>query len=152
MTKDDFKSTAPLAGVIAAVVVVLGLGVAMFKSHHDASPAKVAAGVAVNVSLIQLIATPEKFDGRHVFVTGFLVNESGDRALYLSANDAINGLGNKIEVSFQGSPVPAGLQDGLNREYVALRGSFHDGSVPGIAGIDHLEERRGTSAPPPLGQ
>ena len=152
MNKDDIKSALPLAAVIAAVLMAIVAVVGLSKGHSGAAPAWVAPTTAVNVSLIQLIATPEKFDGRRVMVTGFLVNESGDRAIYLSANDAINGLENKVAVSFQASPVPTDMQDALNREYVSLSGLFHGGSTPVLDAIDHVEERHGPTQRPPLGE
>ena len=41
-----------------------------------------------NVSLVQLIATPEKFDKKCVHVIGILKSENKETALYLNKNDA----------------------------------------------------------------
>jgi hypothetical protein len=149
MNNTNFK----MGGVIAAV----GIGIAVASGFMGGGggadkPVRVASDVAVNVSLIQLIAAPEKFDGRRVMVSGFLVNEAGDCALYLSANDALNGLDNKIAVTFQNSMVPADVQDQMNREYIALRGLFKGGATPEIGDVDHIQERHGAVAPPPLGE
>jgi hypothetical protein len=148
----EIRRTAPLAAAIAVVLLAIVGGVPLFKGDRKAPAARVASDVAVNVSLIQLIAGPEKFDDRRIVVSGFLVNESGEHALYIGANDAINGLDNKITVNLRASTVPQDVQDQLNREYVALRGVFKGGSQPEISGIDYLVETHGAVKRPPLGE
>src|SRR5690349_16657717 len=44
---------------------------------------------AENVSLIQLIATPERFSGKHVNVTGFLHLGYEDASLYWKKGDSL---------------------------------------------------------------
>jgi hypothetical protein len=152
MSNTNFNNTNfKMGGVIAAVGIAIAVASGLMGGGAD-KPVRVASDVAVNVSLIQLIAAPEKFDGRRVMVSGFLVNEAGDRALYLSANDALNGLDNKIAVTFQNSKVPMDVQERMNREYVALRGIFTGGATPEIGDVDHVQERHGPITPPPLGE
>jgi hypothetical protein len=147
-----YKKVALLAGAIAVVLVAIVLAIPTLKPAEVPPPARVASDVAINVSLIQLISTPERFDGRRVVVSGFLVNEPDDQSLYLSANDAINGLDNKVGVRFLGTVVPAERLEQLNREYVAVRGMFKGGSQPEINTIDNLDERHGAVKRPPLGE
>jgi hypothetical protein len=56
------------------------------------APGGRAAGMAEDVSMVQLIATPEKFDGKFVRVNGFLnLGFEGD-SLYLHREDFVQGL------------------------------------------------------------
>jgi hypothetical protein len=80
------------------------------------------------VSLVQLLATPEKFDGKTVTVRGYLdsVGGRGDISahfLYLNREDAENMLGNAVVV------VPSHQmrrdEEKVNHMYVTLTGTFH---------------------------
>lgn len=87
-----------------------------------------AQGTSKHLSLIQLIATPDKFEGASVTVDGFLVME-GHRdlvatVLYLHKDDADNLLGaNSVHV------IPSEKmrqhEEQIDHMYVVLTGSFH---------------------------
>lgn len=78
------------------------------------------------ISLIQVLANPDKFDGQRLQVAGFFVHEEEDHALYLSADDATNGISNGgIELIFSGVNVPAEDLVHCNRKYVDMVGVFH---------------------------
>lgn len=87
--------------------------------------------VPQSVSLIRLIASPEKFDGKLVTVRGFLVADwSGHDnhavgVLYLYKEDADNDLGNSVLVI----PNEQMRRDAekINRMYVILTGTFRNG-------------------------
>ena len=95
---------------------------------------------AKSVNLIQIIATPQKFDQSLVRVRGYLVAVGGNGDiegwfLYLDREDASNLLGNEIAV------VPTEQmrrdKEKLNHMYVLLSGVFHavpaaDGSYGGV--------------------
>jgi hypothetical protein len=51
-----------------------------------------AAKIAEDVSIVQLLATPEKFNGKFVRVFGFLSLEFEGDALYLHREDYVQGL------------------------------------------------------------
>jgi hypothetical protein len=51
------------------------------------SAQKPIAPQPIGISMIQLIATPEKFDGKMISVVGFLAIETEDTRLYLSEED-----------------------------------------------------------------
>jgi hypothetical protein len=53
------------------------------------------------VSLVQLLSSPEKFDGKHIAVLGFLTIGQENNYLYLSKNDYDNALPNSIWVENQ---------------------------------------------------
>lgn len=78
------------------------------------------------VSLIKLIASPERFDQLRVGAKGFFVHEEEDYTLYLSAGDAQEGIyANGVELNFVGSKVPSSTVAALNRKYVRIVGRFY---------------------------
>jgi hypothetical protein len=72
----------------------------------------------IGVSMIQLIATPERFHNKAVRVTGFCHDEEEDTAIYLSTEDAnyLNGR-NALWVAALGN-------SGFNRKFVITEGIF----------------------------
>jgi hypothetical protein len=80
----------------------------------------------VNVTLVQLIATPEKFDGKLIRVIGFLRLEFEGDVLYLHREDYENAiLGNGIWVNT--TPEMTKKTKTLNMHYVLLEGIFSAG-------------------------
>ena len=78
---------------------------------------------AEDVSLIQLIATPERFNGKHVNVTGFLRLGYETASLYLSKQDYDNViLDNTVYIDV--TDEIAKNKDQLNLKYVRLQGTF----------------------------
>ena len=76
-----------------------------------------------NVSMVQLIATPEKFDGKMVAVIGFLRLEFEGNELYLHEDDYKNAISkNGIWVGTREVKWDA---DKLNMHYVLLVGTFN---------------------------
>ena len=99
----------------------------------------------LDASLIQLIANPDRYDGKPVRVLGFLHVEFEGTALYLSRDDA-NYLitRNGLWISFERSPGP---KSPVNRKFVLIEGTFdktlvgHMGSWSGgIRAIRRVEE------------
>lgn len=83
----------------------------------------VKAEEPVNVTLVQLIASPEKFDGKLIRVIGFLRLEFEGDVLYLHREDyeyAILGNGIWVEVT----PEMTKRKAKLNMHYVLLEGIF----------------------------
>jgi len=85
-----------------------------------------AQNTAQHTNLVQLLATPEKFDGALVTVRGFLV--MGDHrdlvahALYLSKDDADNLIGNSVLVV--ANDQMRRDEEKIDRMYVVLTGRF----------------------------
>jgi hypothetical protein len=80
----------------------------------------------IDVTLIQLIATPEKFDGKLIRVIGFLRLEFEGNVLYLHRKDYENALlGNGIWVDV--TPAMMKRTATLNTSYVLLEGVFSSG-------------------------
>jgi hypothetical protein len=83
----------------------------------------VRAAQPVNVTLVQLIANPEEFDGKLIRVIGFLRLEFEGDVLYLHREDyehAILGDGIWVDVT----PEMAKQKETLNMHYVLLEGIF----------------------------
>jgi hypothetical protein len=107
----------------------------------------------LSVSLIQLIATPDAFDGKHVRVKGFVKIEFEGTAIYLHREDAEqmltkNGLWLKVDLAtFEASPW-AQVKD----RYAIIEGRFSgkekghkglwSGGVENIIRMDSLKETR----------
>lgn len=83
---------------------------------------------SISVSLIQLIANPERYNGKPVRLIGFLRLEFEGNALYLHREDYERGLPNGIWVD-----VPRDLSKNenqiLNNQYVICEGIFRAGDL-----------------------
>src|SRR5438105_15964932 len=76
-----------------------------------------------DVTLVRLIANPEKFDGKLIRVIGFLRLEFEGNVLYLHREDYENAiLGDGIWVDV--TPVVTKQSATLNMNYVLLKGTF----------------------------
>jgi hypothetical protein len=85
--------------------------------------APIKAEEPVNVTLVQLIANPEKFDGKPIRVIGFLRLEFEGNVLYLHREDYENAiLGDGIWVDV--TPEITKQSKTLNLNYVLLEGIF----------------------------
>jgi hypothetical protein len=85
--------------------------------------APIQAQEPTNVTLVQLIANPEKFDGRMIRVIGFLRLEFEGDVLYLLREDYENALlGDGIWVDV--TPAITKQSATLNMNYVLLEGVF----------------------------
>jgi hypothetical protein len=74
----------------------------------------------LNISLIQLIANPEKYDGRKVVVKGFLTLKFESTLLYLDKENRENGLHkNSIWINIQSDPNSI-----YHEKYVTVVGTF----------------------------
>ena len=77
------------------------------------------------ISLINLIATPEKYHNKWVSVHGYLVFEFEGHAIYLSELDYKHGLGkNSIWVNMEDSIINKPFIDAHSYKYAILRGQF----------------------------
>lgn len=110
------------------------------ESESGVSTANQGAGVAVPsrpkpiaTSIVQLIASPDRFDGSDVLVGGYLYVEKGeevDATLVSSPDDAMRGLGVSVELAFsrcgEGAPnsMPAEDIGTHDRRFVRIRGKF----------------------------
>ena len=73
--------------IAALLVLFLVLPAAFRSSANPNSPQKPVGSQPTVVSLIQLIATPERFDGKMVSVVGFLGVDPEEARLYVNEED-----------------------------------------------------------------
>jgi hypothetical protein len=106
------KAIAVAAG--SALLLALLLVVAVWAQE----PGK--CGPATQVSLVNLIANPEKYDGKRVSVKGFLALEFEGNALYLHKEDFDNRL-YKNGLWYAGETLESKKYD---RKYVNIEGTF----------------------------
>jgi hypothetical protein len=76
------------------------------------------------VSMVQLIATPEKFDGKVVLVVGFLRLEFEGNCLYLHKEDYEHSI-TKNGLWVVRNPVINAKSEALNMHYVLVLGTFN---------------------------
>lgn len=90
------------------------------------------------ISLVQLIANPEYFDGARVAIAGYLTmddvqNEVAQGSLSLSRDDVVHGLGNAVSLSFSkcdaADEAPMKVEEAINHKlrYVRVYGKFASG-------------------------
>ena len=114
-----------LRAAIVAGLAILAAGVVLAQPTVGSD--------AIDVSLVNLIATPDKYDGKVVRVVGFLRYQFESQAIYLSEADAKRAVyRNSIWVSFSRAVsleapyqrrTPKSLVD-IDGEYVELEGIF----------------------------
>ena len=105
----------------------------------------VRAEAPIDVSIVQLIATPTAFDGKLVRVIGFIHLEFEGNELYLHKEDDTHSIYiNGIWVDLPRERMRASMS--LNLSYVAITGTFdsthrgHNGSTSGtITKIQNIE-------------
>ena len=79
------------------------------------------------VSLLRLVAVPERYDGIRVAVNGFFFCEPKYEVcgVFLSENDLHNGIGdNGIEINFYDTSLSASQRKGFSGHYVRIVGTF----------------------------
>ena len=77
-------------------------------------------GTPLDVSIVQLIATPEKFDGKIVRIVGFMCIAFEGDAIYLHREDFEQSLvRNALWVN-----LPEDRDESLSQKYVILEGTF----------------------------
>jgi hypothetical protein len=80
------------------------------------------------VSTIQLISTPERFEGKQIDTKGFFTYENENIAIYVNKLDADERVDfNSIEINFKNSKLPINLLKKLNRHYVRVIGRVEQG-------------------------
>ena len=129
---------------LSVAIVLAAIATAQETSPHVKLSRKMCLTCPTRVSMVQLIATPEKYDGQLITVEGYLSVEFEDFALYLSHDDYdhLNG-DNAVWVDFKPGILrgPAGVSPNENKvwqgEFVSVEGTFdanshgHMGSFAG---------------------
>lgn len=112
----------------------------------------------INTSLIQLIASPNEYDGKRVQIVGFVRLEFEGNAIYLHQDDDVHGiLKNGLWLNVEKLPKATRLQ--VDGRYVFVEGIFsmedrgHLGLWSGaLHDITRMEPRRNAPQPPPMGR
>lgn len=103
------------AFVILAILTISASGLA--QDQHPPLPI---------VSLVQLLSSPEKYEGKHVVVMGFLTIGQENNVLYLGKNDYDNALlPNSVWIELSEGMIKN--RNELNMKYVRIVGAFHQG-------------------------
>lgn len=134
-------------GAFVRILLLLSL----FLSSVTAS----AQGVE-DVSILQLIATPEKFDGKMILVIGFLRLEHEGNVLYLHEDDYKHGISkNGVWIVTTDEIRKRAAQ--LNMRYVLVKGTFkssdkghispNSGSITNITNVELWPPEKGISRP-----
>lgn len=81
------------------------------------------------LSIIQLIADPEKYDGNYVSIGGYLVlSREYENSLHLDENSYRSGMPNSIAIDFKSStPSIQNRAEELDRHYIIVAGHFKAG-------------------------
>lgn len=83
------------------------------------------------LSLIQLIADPDKYHGDYVSIGGYLaLSREIENSLYLDENSYRHSMPNSIAINFEGSPpeIKERAKE-LDRGYVIVAGRFKSGAT-----------------------
>jgi hypothetical protein len=87
-----------------------------------------------DISLITLIAAPEKYNGRHVRVQGFLNLEFEGNAIYLHKDDyELHFSKNAVWVNTAGTAADVINYKACNKHYVILEGTFSMDKRSGVS-------------------
>jgi hypothetical protein len=142
--------------MIGVPVLIFAVGfvvvVALSASSHADEPRD------MSVSLIQLIANPASFDGKRVLLTGYVVLESENTAVYLHESDARYG----IARSGLWLAMPLGGESHrarFHQRYVLIEGTFNarrrghlelfSGTLEDVGRFELVEPRPGPLTPAP---
>lgn len=116
------------------LLLLLSIGTA-----QSQEPISVRGKQVYFVSMLQLIVTPEKFDGKFVNVTGLLNLEFEGDAIYISRDDLENGV-RANSVTLKPTKDMLEQQKTLNHKFVLLEGKFLKGTQQGrIVEISRFE-------------
>jgi hypothetical protein len=117
------------AALMIAFVIIISLEAWQYISSLQSRP--VAGTEFERVSLVQLLANPERYNGGKIQAAGLLVYRGEQHALFLTSEDAENGISqNSIAVVL---PSPAYKQDELaqlNGKFISVKGTFNARGVP----------------------
>lgn len=84
------------------------------------------SGEMARPSMVQLLAAPQEFHGRQVQLTGYLVLEFENQALYMSESAAANDqFSESIWVTFAEGVLPDDGMQRYNRHMVMVEGTFN---------------------------
>jgi hypothetical protein len=136
---------------VIVLVIIAGLSNSSLAQVRQTDIPSVS--IVHDVSLIQLIANPEKYHGKHVQVVGYLNLEFEGDAIYLHQEDFVNNLiKNAFWVDFSERIKQEKKLADYNKKYVIIIGLFDmnlkghmslfSGEIKNITRLDKWVERR----------
>ena len=148
--------------LIISILMLLTLFSLFAQEHNDSTSVTVSALQNENVSVIHILANPDKYHNEEVIVTGYLHYKFEDYAIYLSKEHAdylLNEyalsirLGDSLTIEKLSDckyvQIPKENIKQLNCKYVSIKGTFnkhklgHLGAYHGsIENINHIYELR----------
>ncbi|WP_052476663.1 hypothetical protein [Nonlabens marinus] len=131
--------------ILTILFIVSVISTSAQKRNHSNDTLKVVSYKVTTVhevSLINLIATPEKFDGKSLSVKGFLQIEYESSRIYLNKADYEAGItSNSIWVNPDELSMKKILKNNCNGHYVVLDGKFRVNSDhSSIVGSGELDD------------
>ncbi len=127
--RQQHTRSAAAALTIMAVAVALLVGTVVVGTSFLLVPQSRDPKIPISdVSFVQLVATPELYDGKRVRVAGwFTQGEQESNALYLSHDDMILlNFTNGLLLEFHSDVnIPAQTFNDLDRKFVSVEGIFH---------------------------
>ena len=140
---------------IILLTLLIACGQKAIKSS-DSETTQLRESPLTVTSIVRLIATPDKFEGRQIMVEGFMNVEFEGNAIYLHKDDYENGLySNGLWISLTEDQEKEIDSLNLNKSYVLLEGTFnsdghgHLGLWSGeIINITEIKRQQG--GPPPI--
>ena len=128
----------PLCGVVCSAVLAVLATTSLGCGRSDEPSAAKALGKELpsDVSLVSLIAVPERYNKKKIRVTGFAVYEFEHTALYLTKEHWDYGSGQNAVWFVSGSEEISKRAGALNRSWVLLEGVFnseHHGHLSGFS-------------------
>lgn len=106
-----------------AIAVLFAVGCHTWRAPSPDSPSHVSPSPRPVVSLIRIVADPDRFSGQEVGVVGFLRIKDDSALLFVDEDDARNGLlVNAIRVSLP--PAMLSRSGEFTSRYVTVRGLF----------------------------
>ena len=137
-------------------VLLFGVGLVVF--FVAATSSRADDGRPEAVSLIQLIANPGSLDGKRVLLTGYVVLEADNKAVYLHESDAKFGIARNglwLDVPLGGDARRAQFHG----RYVLIEGKFNarrrghreafSGTIEDVGRFEVVEPRPGPLMPAP---
>ena len=123
--------------LMIAFFIILALEAWQYISSLRSRPASGAE--FERVSLVQLLATPERYDGAKVQAAGFFIYRGQQAALFLTSEDAANGISqNGVAVVLEPSKFKQDDLVQLDRKFVGVKGIFGTRGMPQITAIEEV--------------
>lgn len=112
-----------LITISIAILSLIGSGCVENRKNVNSQVRTSASGRCL-VSLVQLLATPEKFDKKLVFVEGYYQLRPESSGLFLSKADAEHGIANAVWIGTISDSVSSNQIENVNGAYVRVEGTF----------------------------